>query len=575
MPDRVISVPQAQRIVQATKTQLNNINGRLGDLKSAIHQRELITNDVIDFDDLFPKNASAWEQGYINENTGADVDSDYRIRTVNYITLEAHKSYQFKTWSGNYNLAFFGYDASDAYIGKIRGYTTRNFVYTNYSDSDIKARFCIMRVNESPSAPLPISEAEIIDWYGYETGTLISDKLQQNKDYTDEKIVTVNEKIRGLNTDILNVSVWEQGGYGAIANYASPNPNASSIRIRTEVTLKQGSYYINVDSTKNAYVWAAFDANGNTIGSNAGWQTGKKSFTVSTETGLLRIALKNSDDSAIVPSDFLTSSLAVAEDGNIVFLSDLKKYISEPIDTPIKLKVMSYNIGRFSYGVSPYYLSENYEEKLANYRAFFSEQMADIIGLQECNTYLDTDAATGGNASVNSNIFDYLYPYHHDLNGFTCLKSKYQIQDTGTGTLTAGGRQYVYGYITLSGKTIFVMSVHLTPNAGEELEAKRTQERAQVISILAQHEYAICFGDFNAQAGTDFSDFTNAGYKISNGGYLPIVNTYGGRTVFAEKLPMDNIVVTPNIIIDNSERLMVFDKLSSDHVPIVAYLTIV
>lgn len=32
MPDRVISVPQAQRIVQATKNQLDNVNGRLGDV---------------------------------------------------------------------------------------------------------------------------------------------------------------------------------------------------------------------------------------------------------------------------------------------------------------------------------------------------------------------------------------------------------------------------------------------------------------------------------------------------------------------------------------------------------------
>lgn len=51
-------------------------------------------------------------------------------------------------------------------------------------------------------------------------------------------------------------------------------------------------------------------------------------------------------------------------------------------------------------------------------------------------------------------------------------------------------------------------------------------------------------------------------------------DTYGGISTFVERNPMDNIVVTSNIIIDHSERLDVYSDLSSDHVPYVAYLTI-
>lgn len=46
MPDRVISVPQAQRIVQATKNQLDNINGRLGELEGGGENFTTVTETI-------------------------------------------------------------------------------------------------------------------------------------------------------------------------------------------------------------------------------------------------------------------------------------------------------------------------------------------------------------------------------------------------------------------------------------------------------------------------------------------------------------------------------------------------
>ena len=111
-----------------------------------------------------------------------------------------------------------------------------------------------MRKNESAYNPLPVSEIITNGWCGYENGTLLSDNLNN-----------VKTRLRGLDTDILSFGMWEQGGYSAIANYSAPGPNTSTTRIRTEVTITKGNYIIKPESSDFAYVWAAFDSNGNLI----------------------------------------------------------------------------------------------------------------------------------------------------------------------------------------------------------------------------------------------------------------------------------------------------------------------
>lgn len=46
MPDRVISVPQAQRIVQATKNQLDNVNGRLQQQTEAVNDLTMLPSEA-------------------------------------------------------------------------------------------------------------------------------------------------------------------------------------------------------------------------------------------------------------------------------------------------------------------------------------------------------------------------------------------------------------------------------------------------------------------------------------------------------------------------------------------------
>ena len=554
------------------------------DVKNAIDSDIKIEDDINGFVNLISRNVSDWEQGRLDTSTGEEKTSDYRIRTKGYFVLKNGKKYNFANLNSDYSIILVAYNSSEVFQSTIRSAINYDFSYTNSTGADLYVRAVIMRYAESADNPLPVREMPLTMWYGYEDGSTLIEKVSElNTEMSSlsSSVTSINETvskhssmIRGLDTDLISKATWEQGGYTSISNYSNPSPNTATTRIRAEFSISPGNYSIEIDSSVSAFVWAAFDGSGNSLGYNAGWQTETKTFTLSSGTGLLRIALKKITDADITPNEFINCHLFVRKNGQLIKLSELQNFIASHSDIPVKLKVMTYNIGRFSYGVSPYYLNEDYDEKVGAYKQFFCDEKADIVGLQECNTYLDTDAATGGRASVNETIFDYLYPFHKDQNGFTCLKSKYTLSNTGDGTLTASNRGFVYGEITISGKTIFIMSVHLTPNAGETEEAKRASERQQIIGIMKQHTYAICFGDFNAQTGEDFKDFTDEGLKVANGGYLPIVNTYGGRYSFAEQNPMDNIITTGNILINDSKRLNVFSDLSSDHIPFVAYLTL-
>lgn len=379
-------------------------------------------------------------------------------------------------------------------------------------------------------------------------------ELQRLVKSNKQEINTLNNEMYGtIPLDFI------QGGYARITNYGDSGANSGSVRIRAEI--QNFSYNVPISIRRTSpdyyYVYAAFDALGNLIDGNAAWQSVDHIITGNVAT--LRMSIRNSTSTAITPDEYASSGIYVESYSVLNKLNELSGFA--------KLKLMSYNIGRFSYGVDPYYLSVDYDEKLANYKKFFSEQNCDIIGLQECNEYLD--GATTGSITANSAIFTYLYPFVHDIANFTCLKSKHKIYNKGTGAFTISGRQYVYGVVMVGGKPVFVMSVHLTPNAGDEQDLRRQSEANEIITICNRYEYSIVFGDFNAQSSDFFDIFTTAGYKIANGGYLPFEETYPAR-----QLPFDNIVVSSNIIVNNTYKCNVYDDLSSDHLPLVTELTL-
>lgn len=379
-----------------------------------------------------------------------------------------------------------------------------------------------------------------------------------------------------IETVYTDQSDWEQGGWGSITNYSSPVPNTATIRIRSEFIANDGKpLKINCDDDDYGYVYAVFNSSGTLLAGSANWSSTSIELNY-TNIYYVRIGIRKTNDGTITPADYKNSGITVTSDGTI--LNELDRLSTLP--TPaLKLKVMTYNIGRFSYGVPPYYLSTDYAEKLANYKRFFSEEMCDLIGLQEQNKYLD--GASSGTVLNNDAIFDYLYPYHSDTDNWTCIKSKYPLKNPGSGAFTASSRMYSYATLDISGREIFLLCIHATPSPGETEDALRAQEMAEIISMVDDKDYFIVFGDFNAQSTSFYNVFLSEGYHIANGGYLPFewtysysASDYSSDTPSANIQYFDNIVTSPNIIIDYSERRNVYADLSSDHIPFVAWFTV-
>lgn len=235
----------------------------------------------------------------------------------------------------------------------------------------------------------------------------------------------------------------------------------------------------------------------------------------------------------------------------------------------VAIKIMSYNVGKFSYGIGNGYAdSDTLSEKIKTTKRFFGGISADIIGLQEKKNGFDA------NNTVDSNIeiFNYLYPYveSRDLSTLAWdvleIRSKYAISNGGWGKLSTD-RNYIYGTVNIYGRNIYLLNVHLDPFSLE----KRNAERNEILSILSNKEYFILTGDFNALSGVEeFKPFKEKGYNVANSGYFE-----NFQTTTTEGQCLDNIITSSNIKIENVYvSTEAYEMCSSNHYPIIADLTI-
>lgn len=225
---------------------------------------------------------------------------------------------------------------------------------------------------------------------------------------------------------------------------------------------------------------------------------------------------------------------------------------------PVHVKVMTYNIGAYTYGVGG---TIDESVVVPQCRKFFSDEGCDIIGLEENKTVLNTHTS-------DEAIYDYLYPYKINATNFTAIKSRYVLTNTGSSAFECSSRYYVYGTTFINGKEVFIICVHLSPSSAE----LRAQEYAELFEILEDHESFIVFGDFNANkaAAQDEYDLVLAeGYHSANGSYLGLIDTYGTTTEY-----LDNIITSDDIVIASTYVPDVYSSMPSDHLPLVCDLVI-
>lgn len=321
-------------------------------------------------------------------------------------------------------------------------------------------------------------------------------------------------------------------------------------------------------------------------------------------------------------------SLQRAEEGDYVFMighpvdapitdiySISKKFFIRRSNNPVRLKLISFNIGHFAYGggtqtggvYERYGIpTEVYDDRLKNWKNFFSSAAADIAFIQEYSRCLDRvsgEPDTEGEVDTNDNLFSYLYPYNIMLRssggGFidNCLFSTYQLIDWNLINLgSVENRSSVwadYAKIFLNGKLITLINLHLY--AGSTSAEKRAEEIDDLLDIIDSDKYVIICGDFNIHADSELQPFIEAGYTVANtSGYFGDVPTYNSRISSLSNADetagqswnatdeaagtdyyFDNIITTPNIKIQKFEpQYSWYEKLTSDHVGIITELVI-
>lgn len=540
------------RISRGLSTVDDRVIALSGDLTASdrIIRNVLNTNIVANMPWVQGGYGSIGNYGTPNPNTYA-----YRIRGEIVFDEPIHIK-SIKSVNPNYQYGYAAFDVNNARIGYNASWT--NNLVENLNG--VKTlRLQIKDTNDTSSGHKVIGLDSVLDY-----GVIVEAEGFYN-DFNDV-ISHSNDTTNALNY-IINAGEWVQGSWVAIASYLNPQPNETYRRCRLEKVFDTPkNIKLTLQNDKYDFYYYGFDVNGNIVGHNSYGDTIGSLMGVKT----LRILVKNKLDAA---------------GANVnTYVADINKVgvmIEELESIPTKLRIMTYNIGRFSYGVEPKYLAVDYDEKLANYKKFFSNTKADIIGMQECNDYLD--GATTGTITADSEIFSYLYPDVVNNNGNVCIKSKYPLLGKQTIILSTG-RRFAFSLIAIGNRLVMFGCVHLTPNSGAENDAKRRTEAQEIVDIISAYDYAIVCGDFNAsnEDGANlFKIFTNANYKLANGGYLPMEWTYSFNPAdFDTDTPsdriryFDNIVVSNNIIVENSTRLNVYHDLSSDHIPFIADLLI-
>lgn len=287
-----------------------------------------------------------------------------------------------------------------------------------------------------------------------------------------------------------------------------------------------------------------------------------------------------------IVNGIIFTNLSYSIDGK--YIGNMPKDISPsfPDGQIVKLKVCAYNVGEYSYGSKPAVSAETAAEIIGKYRSFYSKENCDILGLCENRQVLKSVLPNGLSTDPKTaeEIYDYLYPIKYGFYDSMWAFSRYGISETSSSRFNTtdrgvGDADYIKGNLSINGLNVFFMVVHLSPNS----LATRLAQYEELIAMLNQHDYFICFGDFNAKGGTvdgvtytaqdEFDVLLDEGYHIANGGYLGLMTTFKGATG-TDNQKLDNIVTSDNIIIANSYVPDVYNSLTSDHLPLVAELVI-
>jgi endonuclease/exonuclease/phosphatase family metal-dependent hydrolase len=243
------------------------------------------------------------------------------------------------------------------------------------------------------------------------------------------------------------------------------------------------------------------------------------------------------------------------------------------------------------------------DEKLLNLRKVLNDVNPDIIGVQEDRKYIDSSNSKTSLAYLFNPVFPFQYssPISGDAAELgTYIHSKMEAVSNG-GLFYSN---YVtrpkieYATYAIGNKTLLFISTHLVANAGDDPSsqasiAKRVENLTELFGWVngtltlkdidnndvycPAHDWCIITGDMNTITDTDKTNLataaSNANFILGNGGRLGWLQTALRYT--GSMTSLDNIIVSDNVIINSFTSYSEwYDRLYSDHVPVMANLTL-
>ena len=256
-------------------------------------------------------------------------------------------------------------------------------------------------------------------------------------------------------------------------------------------------------------------------------------------------------------------------------------------------RVMSYNVARLNNDTETYIPAE----KLFNLKKCLGKVNADFIMVQEGNKYIDGPEETGSKLT-SSYLFAPIYPAVYG-DGSCVIASKQNLSEWGILEYT-NGRVLRYGLFEQGSIKLLLVSTHPVWNysgggdSPESIAARKTQYKELFEWVNGQislnrfetttpvyaptHTHCVIGMDANCVLAQDktnlLTEAASGNFIAGNGGFIGWFYTSYSRGM-TEKDSIDCIFVSSNIIINNIEAYGDwFGKLYSDHVPVVADLTL-
>lgn len=271
------------------------------------------------------------------------------------------------------------------------------------------------------------------------------------------------------------------------------------------------------------------------------------------------------------------------------------------------IRVASFNIGDFTTATESAGNDIKYgsgtKKTLEEYIAVFQKVGADLWGLQEDSEFFFyPEKILPYDALYKQILPNYERVFTRSYNGKAFLSSlelrnvkpvSYPPAVTSyapEGTISYGHPWFLTGKITVSGKEITIVTLHLDWSCKE----KRARQLDCLTAFAKEQEYCILIGDFNPENlvngqlchdgdsvapdtknmyKVDWKKFDDAGLDYANGGKYDTFGTIMRNGAPASPYPWDNIVVTPNIKIQSVE--VIYEPWMNDHAIVVADLSVV